>query len=290
MSKRETDRSALRQALDSDWPQIQKHLLEKAAEEAGRDDPHEPYWTTDEHGKRTLHMSPDSWWLENYDEKDVILHVNGVAIMNTQLWHADSAVATFRDAYGIQRDETAGDCFTQDDILAQIARFPQGQFAAMRTSGPAAGNAVGMAITMRTSRPPTAPILPWLEAIGDLRIARHEADGDWLYGVEMAVHTMYRLQGIGTGLYEARFQMARELNLRGWYAVGMLMGYKDHADAMDVVEYGEKVIAGELIDPTVTMQMNRGFLAERVVTNYCEEASAADAGVLIVWENPDYEA
>lgn len=289
MSKRETDKSALKQALEGDWPQIQKHLLEKAAEEAGRDDPHEPYWTTDEHGNRTLHMSLDSWWLENYDEKDVILHVNGVAIMNTQPWQADSAVVTFRDAYGIQRDEAEDDCFTQDDILAQIARFPQGQFAAMRTSGPAAGNAVGMAVTMRTSRPPTAPILPWLEAIGDLRIARHEADGDWLYGVEMAVHTMYRRKGIGTGLYQARFQMARELNLRGWYAVGMLMGYKDHADAMDVVEYGEKVIAGELVDPTVTMQMNRGFLAERVVTNYCEEASAADAGVLIVWENPDYE-
>ena len=68
------------------------------------------------------------------------------------------------------------------------------------------------------------------------------------------------------------------------------MGYKDHADKMDVVEYGEKVIAGELKDPTVTMQMNRGFRAERVITDYVDEPSAGNAGVLIVWENPEYEA
>ena len=105
----------------------------------------------------------------------------------------------------------------------------------------------------------------------------------------MAVRPNYRRHGIGTGLYKARFQMVRQLNLRGWYAVGMLMGYKDHANDMDVVEYGERVMARELRDPTVTMQMNRGFLARKVVTDYCEEADAADAGVLIVWENPEYE-
>ena len=278
----------LKAALDN-MPAIQKHLLEKAAKEAGRDDPYEPCWKTDEDGKRTLHMSLDSWWLENYDERDVLLHVNGVAIMNTQHWQASSVEQTFREAYGIDYDESDDDCFTAEDILAQIARFPQGQFTAMRTGGPGAGNAVGMAITMRASRPPTAPILPWMEAIGDLKLANHEADGDWLYGVEMAVRPNYRRHGIGAGLYKARFQMVRQLNLRGWYAVGMLMGYKDHANDMDVVEYGERVMARELRDPTVTMQMNRGFLAKGVVTDYCEEADAADAGILIVWENPEYE-
>ena len=96
--------------------------------------------------------------------------------------------------------------------------------------------------------------------------------------------------GIGTGLYEARFDLARQLNLRGWYAVGMLMGYSRHADEMDVVEYGEKVIAGEIKDPTVTMQMNRGFVPKRVVTDYADEPAAGDAGVLIVWQNPEYES
>ena len=68
------------------------------------------------------------------------------------------------------------------------------------------------------------------------------------------------------------------------------MGYKKHAEAMSVTEYGDKVIAREIDDPTVTMQLNRGFRAEKVVTDYVDEPAAGDAGVLIVWENPDYEA
>ena len=120
-------------------------------------------------------------------------------------------------------------------------------------------------------------------------LAKHEADGDWLYGVEVAVHPMYQRHGIGAGLYQARFDLVKRLDLRGWYAVGMLMGYHRYAGRMDAVEYGEKVIAGEIKDPTVTMQLNRGFRAQGVVTDYVDEPAAGDAGVMLVWENPDFE-
>ena len=290
MSKDESELDALRRALNYDWPEIQKHLIEEAAKKHGHEgDPYAPYWTTNSDGTRTHHGSLDAWWLKHFDRKDVILELPGVVITNTKPWHCEDVAYVFRDAYGIRPNEDCDDCFTQEDIQAQIERFPAGQFAAQRISGPNAGHCVGMAATMRTSRPPTEPILPWMEAIGDLRLGAHESDGEWLYGVEMAVHTMYQGHGIGTGLYQARFDLARRLNLRGWYAVGMLMGYRGHADAMDVNEYGEKVMARELKDPTVTMQMNRGFRAERVITDYVDEPAAGDAGVLIVWENPDFE-
>jgi GNAT superfamily N-acetyltransferase len=218
------------------------------------------------------------------------MELPGIDIMNTPDWHAESAARVLRAAYGLSQGEDCGDCFTARDIAAHIALFPEGQFAAICVSGPAAGNAVGMAVTMRSSRPPTASILPWREAIRDMRLSAHEPEGDWLYGVEMAVHPTYQGHGIGTGLYQARFQLARRLNLRGWYAVGMLMGYKDYADKMDVLEYADKVITREIKDPTVTMQMNRGFRAEGVVTDYVDEPAAGDSGVLIVWENPEYQA
>ena len=38
------------------------------------------------------------------------------------------------------------------------------------------------------------------------------------------------------------------------------------------------------------MQMNRGFVPKRVVTDYADEPAAGDAGVLIVWQNPEYES
>ena len=167
--------------------------------------------------------------------------------------------------------------------------FRKGQFTGFRISGPNAGSALALAVTLRTSRPPTAPILPWREAIGDMQLGAHEAEGDWLYGVEMAVHPHYRRHGIGTSLYEARMRLVGLLNLRGWYLVGMLMGFEKHAEQMDVVEYGNKVIARGLKDPTVTMQMNRGFRAEGVITDYVDESAAGDAGVLLVWDNPHFD-
>lgn len=103
----------------------------------------------------------------------------------------------------------------------------------------------------------------------------------------MAVHPNFRQYGIGTALYEARFELVRQLGLRGWYAVGMLMGYDRYRHRMSVREYGEKVMRRELDDPTVTMQMNRGFRPVAVVEDYMEEEISGNAGVLIVWDNPD---
>ncbi len=290
MSIGDDERKLLEQALNYGWPEIQRHLIEEAAKAQSQEgDPYEPYWTTESDGTRTLHASPDSWWLKELRREDVIIQLPGVAIMNSAEWTVDSIVSTLIEGYG-SFGEPDDDLFTEEHILAHIERFPWGQFMAIRLGGMGAGHAVGMAATMRTSRPPTEAVLPWPEAIGDMRLGAHESDGDWLYGVEMAVRPMYRRHGIGTALYAARFALARHLNLRGWYAVGMLMGYKDHAGKMDVTEYGEKVVAGALKDPTVTMQMNRGFRAERVVTEYVDEPDAGNAGVLIVWENPEYEA
>lgn len=283
MKKRKNEQETLKQALDYDWPGIQMLLYQEGA---GDDD---TKYEVSYDGKRKMPLGFDSWWLKDFIREDVLMELPGVVIMHTKPWHIDSACISYREAYGIRPGETCDDCFDEQDIESQSALFPEGQFVAQRISGPNAGNCVGMASTMRTSRPPTEPILPWMEAIGDLRIANHEADGDWLYGVEMAVHPMYQRHGIGTGLYEARFDLARQLNLRGWYAVGMLMGYHGYAGGMSVVEYGDRVISGEIKDPTVTMQMNRGFRAGGVVTDYVDEPAAGDAGVLIVWENPEYE-
>ena len=264
MSDNDSELDALKRALDYDWPEIQRHLIGEGA-------------------------GLDSWWLDRFDRKDVLLELAGVVIMNTKGWHVDGVVRTLEDTYGYGSYD-CDDCFEAAHISAHIERFPEGQFAGIRISGPGAGHTIAMASTMRTSRPPAAPVLPWGEAIGDLTLSAHQPKGEWLYGVELAVHPMYQGKGIGSGLYKVRFDLVRSLNLRGWYAVGMLMGYKYYADRMDVVEYGEKVIAGVIKDPTVTMQMNRGFRAERVVTDYVDEPAAGNAGVLIVWDNPDYEA
>ena len=263
MAEQQSNKAALQQAQDCGWLKMRKRPIGDG-------------------------LGGDSRWLDNFNRQDVLIELPGAVIMNTKPRHAEDVVAAFRAAYGLRPDETCDDCFETEDVLAQLDRFPAGQFAAQCLSGPNAGQAVGMAVTMRTSRPPAAPILSWREAIGDMTLSAHEPDGEWLYGVEMAVRTSYQGWGIGTALYAARFDLVKTLKLRGWYAVGMLMGYQNHADAMDVREYGEKVMAREIKDPTVSLQLKLGFRAGGLVTNYVDEPAAGDAGVLIVWDNPEY--
>lgn len=217
------------------------------------------------------------------------ISLDRLTISNTVPQYARGVCRTVRRAFQVDLDEDCDDCMKPRHIVQQIERFPEGQFVAVYTDDNRTEVVVGMAATMRTTRPPTEKALSWMDAIGDLGIRNHEPEGDWLYGVEMAVRPMYHRNGIGTRLYNARFELVKRLNLRGWYAVGMLMGYENYADQMDVETYGKKVIAGDLEDPTVTMQMNRGFRADYVVTDYLDEPPAGDAGVLIIWDNPDYK-
>jgi GNAT superfamily N-acetyltransferase len=124
--------------------------------------------------------------------------------------------------------------------------------------------------------------------IGGVTLNHHDPLGEWLYGVDFAVDPNYRQHGIGTRMYQTRFELVKRLNLRGFYAGGMLMGYHRYQQQMTVREYGEKVIRGELEDPTVTMQMRRGFKAHSVIEQYVHYPQAGHAAVLIEWANPHY--
>lgn len=209
---------------------------------------------------------------------------SNVIVKNTRSRQAGDVAGVVAAAYHIPIDiwNVTEGCMTERDVRQQVKRFPEGQFVALLD-----GKAVGMASTMRTHRSPYEPALAWMEQIGDLGISAHEPDGEWLYGVEFAVNPAYRKQGIGSKLYRARFEMIRRLNLRGFHMVGMLMGYHHYEHVMSVRDYGLKVIYGEISDPTVTMQMNRGFRPLRIVENYLNEEDAGNAGVHMVWLNPE---
>lgn len=166
-----------------------------------------------------------------------------------------------------------------------LERFGEGQFVAVTGEGDAE-QVVGVALALRTNYPPSAPPKSWREMIGDLSLAEHEPRGAWLYGVEKAVRPECQGQGIGTALYEAQFKLVRRLGLRGIYAGGMLKGYVRYHGKMSIREYAGKVMRGELFDPTVSVQMKRGFKPRALIENYAWDHDAQHTGVLIVWEPP----
>lgn len=170
-------------------------------------------------------------------------------------------------------------------VAEQLVRFPEGQFVAT-TSIDGQEVVVGTATTLRTSRPPEAPPLSWHQVIGDHGLPHHDPDGAWLYGVEIAVHPAYQRRGIASALYRARLALVPELELEGWYAGGMLMGYHRYADVLAPRAYAERVIAGALHDPTVTMQLRRGLQPLGVIEGYYPEPKAGDCAVLLAWRPP----
>lgn len=213
--------------------------------------------------------------------------IRHVSIENTQLKHANGVYDTICLGYGVSPQETHEDCTSSVLLEQQLGRFPEGQFVAIHKEGERE-QVVGVAITMRTNVPPTKGEQTWFDLVGDLSLPKHDPNGKWLYGVDMVVHPDFRRKGVGTALYKARFDLVKRLNLRGWYAGGMLMGYQNYAHVMSPETYAEKVRRRELQDPTVTMQMNRGFKAVKLIKDYYPIPNAHGAAMLIVWHNKNF--
>ena len=120
--------------------------------------------------------------------------------------------------------------------------------------------------------------------IGSFGLRNHEPEGEWLYGVEIAVDPGYQRQGVASALYKARLGLVTELGLRGWYAGGMLVGYHRYRDELSPREYAERVLSGQINDPTVSMQLHRGLEGRAVIEGYYPEWEAGDCAVLLVYE------
>jgi ribosomal protein S18 acetylase RimI-like enzyme len=98
----------------------------------------------------------------------------------------------------------------------------------------------------------------------------------------------YRRRGIGRMLYEVRRDLIRQLNLRSRVAGGLLIGYGQYKDQMSVENYVAKVMAEEIFDPTVSVQLKVGFKIHGIIQDYVDDPSCENKAVFILWQNPDY--
>jgi GNAT superfamily N-acetyltransferase len=166
---------------------------------------------------------------------------------------------------------------------AHIARFPEGQFAVLND----ADEVVACSTDFRTSVDFTHYEHRYLDAVDHNWLTHHDPNGDWLYGADIGVLPAYRRRGLARLLYQARQALIRRLQLRGHVAGGMLVGYGAYKDAMSIASYVEKVKAGELFDPTVSVQLKMGFTIHGVIDNYVDDPSCDNKAAFIVWHNPD---
>lgn len=118
----------------------------------------------------------------------------------------------------------------------------------------------------------------------------HDPNGAYYYGADISVHPDYRGRGIGRRIYAARRAVVKRHNRRGIVAGGLIPGYAKHKDTMNVEQYVQRVVAGDLRDPTLTFQLHNGFRLRGLLQDYLEDSASDNWSTLIEWVNPDYRA
>lgn len=170
-------------------------------------------------------------------------------------------------------------------LASHLAVFPEGQFVVVET---ASGTVVGMAATLIVAWSDYDRLDSYLDFTADGTFQNHDPAGRTLYGAEVMVDPGWRRQGIGRMLYAARRDLVRRLGLPRIRAGARLPGYERHAEAMDAETYVQKVIQGELDDPTLSFQLSEGFRVIAVVPDYYHrDPKSRDFAALIEWRNPD---
>jgi GNAT superfamily N-acetyltransferase len=180
--------------------------------------------------------------------------------------------------------------FTGAMYRSHVDVFPEGQLTALAHTDQGV-RVIGCTTSFRTSQTFETDDHPYyFDFIGQGYLTTHEPDGEWLYGVGLMVHPDFRRLRIGSRLYEARREQVRRLNLRGELVAGLLPGYESHAGEMTVAEYVSKVVSGEMIDPTLSMQLRNGFYVRRLLPGYIRDSRSGNTATLIVRENPYWRA
>jgi len=177
-------------------------------------------------------------------------------------------------------------------VESQLARhlrvFPEGQLVAVARD-PETGEetVVGMAASLILSWEDYEVQDTWRDFTDHGLFTNHDPGGRTLYGAEVMVHPGWQGKGVGSSIYDARRELAKRLGLRRIRAGARLRGYHRYADHMSAKEYVQRVVAGELRDPTLTFQLNRGFRVFHVVSGYLEgDPESLGWAALIEWLNP----
>ncbi|MFN8378843.1 MAG: GNAT family N-acetyltransferase [Anaerolineae bacterium] len=177
--------------------------------------------------------------------------------------------------------------FTQEKYLNHLHLFPEGQFVAI-AHHEGGSEPIGATTTFRTNFDFEHTQHTYVEAIANGWLSNHNPHGEWLYGVDMSVHPDYRGMRVGRRFYEARRQLARDLNLRGEIAGALMPGYIHHHHNLSVAQYVLKVWQGQLQDPTLSVQIKNGFRPRGILYGHISDPRSLNAAALIVRENPHY--
>lgn len=185
-----------------------------------------------------------------------------------------------------ERVYTTSKPWTVEQLASHLRVFPEGQLVAEDRES---GELVGMASSLIVRWDDYAFDAEWREWTAHGTFTNHDpAVGRTLYGAEVMVDPARQRLGIGKQIYAARRELVRRLGLRRIRAGGRLRGYHRHAGELSPEAYVERVVRGELHDPTLTFQLREGFEVLAVVRGFLRhDAESLGYAAIIEWLNPE---
>jgi len=179
-----------------------------------------------------------------------------------------------------------GASWKAEQLESHLKIFPEGQFVAVE---PGSERIVGMAASLVLLWEDYEIDTNWRDFTDLGYFTNHDPEyGRTLYGAEVMVRPDCQGRGIGKALYKARRELTQRLGLLRIRAGSRLRGYHRYAATLTAEEYVAHVVQGEIGDPTLSFQLNQGFVVLAVVSGYLRhDPESLGYAAVIEWLNPE---
>lgn len=174
----------------------------------------------------------------------------------------------------------------EDMLYGQITSFPEGQFIA-EYNGKIVGHCATFIISGEIALKPHS----WQQITGNGFASRHDADGDYLYGMDVCVDEEYRGLRIGQRLYDARKTLCSDFELKGIIFGGRMPNFSKRRKKVGTPElYIQEVQEGRIKDPVIGFQLRNDFEILGVLANYLpSDLESGGYATHMIWRNPAIE-
>lgn len=175
--------------------------------------------------------------------------------------------------------------WTESHIETLLEKFPEGQIVVVVD-----GIVVGCALSIRIDEDDFETQHTYREITGNYTFNTHDPKGNILYGIDVFIIPEYRGLRIGRRLYDARKELAEQLNLKAIVFGGRIPNYKEHAGKLTPKEYIQKVKQKEIYDPVLSFQLSNDFHVLKVLNAYLPgDEGSQEFATLLEWNNIYYE-
>ncbi len=173
--------------------------------------------------------------------------------------------------------------YSEAQLQGHQHQFREGQFVAIYED-----QVVGYCVTFRIAGEVALKPHDWVTVTGRGFASRHDAKGDWLYGMDVCVDPDFRGLRIGQRLYNERKRLCQHLRLKGIVFAGRMPNLdRRWREVGSAAAYLEQVIAGKLRDPVIGFQIRNGFQPIGVLDNYLPvDRESRGYATHMIWRNP----